>query len=163
MKKVLDAVAYIHDETVSGMNQGKSLWSLMDEIRLPEELEPLPGRGPVWWYVRSGWEEYVGWFRFESATELYSLPPQAIWGEVVSLVGGPDVIAQCAARYVAEGDPLRALHFTDMALSVDSNHQPSVEARSRALKLLIDDADSFDLLRYLESELARTLSRLAPT
>jgi glyoxylase-like metal-dependent hydrolase (beta-lactamase superfamily II) len=162
MQKVLDAVCYIHDETVAGMNQGKDLWTLMAEIRLPEALEPAPGRGPVWWYVRSVWEEYSGWFRFESTTELYAVPPRAIWGQLAGLVGGPDVLAECASRHAKEGDPLRAIHFTDIALSVDANHRLSIEARHHALELLLEQAgDNFDELRYLEVELERSRAALS--
>src|SRR5262249_22962112 len=69
--KIRDAVRYIHDETVKGMNAHKDLPTLMREIKLPAHLEPQPGRGPVQWYVRAVWEEYSGWFMQESTTELY--------------------------------------------------------------------------------------------
>ena len=38
MRKMRDATRFIHDQTVAGMNAGKSLWQLMDEVRLPPEL-----------------------------------------------------------------------------------------------------------------------------
>jgi glyoxylase-like metal-dependent hydrolase (beta-lactamase superfamily II) len=161
MRKVMDAVRYIHDRTVEGMNAGKDLWTLMSEIRLPVELEPPPGRGPVWWYVRAVWEEYTGWFRFESVTELYPVPPKAIWGELAELAGGLDALASRATRHVAAGEALKALHFTDIALSVDPQHRPSMEARRAALELLLDRAgNNFDELHYLEMQLESTVARL---
>jgi glyoxylase-like metal-dependent hydrolase (beta-lactamase superfamily II) len=34
-----DAIQYVHDETVKGMNAGKSVWTLMNEIKLPPALD----------------------------------------------------------------------------------------------------------------------------
>ena len=84
-RKVRDAVAHIHDETVRGMAAGRDLPTLMAEIQLPPELEPAPGRGPVHWYVRGVWEEYSGWFRHESTTQLYPTPVRAMWPDIAEL------------------------------------------------------------------------------
>lgn len=59
--RIRDAVRYIHDETVKGMNEHRDLWQLMREIKLPPDLATVPGRGPVSWYVRAVWEQYTGW------------------------------------------------------------------------------------------------------
>ena len=34
-----DAIQYVHDETVKGMNAGKDVWTLMNEIKLPPALD----------------------------------------------------------------------------------------------------------------------------
>ena len=34
-----DAIRYVHDEVVKGMNAGKDVWTLMREIKLPKGLE----------------------------------------------------------------------------------------------------------------------------
>jgi alkyl sulfatase BDS1-like metallo-beta-lactamase superfamily hydrolase len=155
LTRARDATQYIHDETVRGMNAGKDLWTLMDEIELPPELAPPVGRGPVSWYVRAVWEEYAGWFRHESTTELYAVPPRAIWAELGELAGGPDVLAERAAAHVTAGRPLHALHFTDIALSIDPEHAPSREAKLNALRQLLEETggDYFDVLAWLESEM----------
>lgn len=156
LEKVRDAVAYIHDETVKGMNAQKDLHALMREIRLPEALEPAPGRGPVSWYVRAVWEEYSGWFRHESTTELYGVAPRSVWGELVALAGGPDVLAGRAAAHVAAGRPVEALHLLDMSLSVDPAHAPSRRAQIAALEQLLEatEGKTYDEIGWLESQIA---------
>jgi alkyl sulfatase BDS1-like metallo-beta-lactamase superfamily hydrolase len=155
LTKIRDAVRYLHDETVKGMNAQKDLFRLMHEIKLPPVLEPQPGRGPVSWYVRSIWEEYAGWFRQESTTELYGVPPSAIWAELARLSGGPDVLAARAREHVAGGRPVEALHFTDIALSVAPNHRGAREAEIGALEQLIERTEGkpYDELGWLESRL----------
>lgn len=156
LRKVMDAVAYLHDWTVEGMNAGKDLWTLMTEIRLPSELEPAPGRCPPSWCVRAVWEDYSGWARFESTTELYNIPPKSIWPDLVELSGGVDPLAKRAGEYLARGEPLNALHLTDIALAVAPAHRTSLEVRLAAHEHLLDQAsDSFDELGYLETEVKR--------
>ncbi len=155
LEKIRDAVAYIHDETVRGMSEGRALATLMAEIELPPELEPAPGRGPVHWYVRSVWEEYTGWFRHELTTELYPLPQSAVWRELVELAGGPDPLAQRAAAHVAAGEPLHALHLCEIALSADPSHGAARRAQIGALEQLVarNGGRSYDELAWLEGEL----------
>src|ERR1041385_5321979 len=38
LKRMRDAILYVHDETVKGMNAGKDVFTLMREIKLPPEL-----------------------------------------------------------------------------------------------------------------------------
>jgi glyoxylase-like metal-dependent hydrolase (beta-lactamase superfamily II) len=157
-QRIIDAVSYIHDRTIEGMNAGKDLWTLMEEVRLPPELEAelAPGRGPVRWYVRSVWEEYVGWFRMESVTELYGVPPSAVWADLAELAGSVDRLAERAAEHLAAGRPLHAVHLTEIALAADPVHRRSLEVQRGAVEALLDGAENaFDLLGFLESELAR--------
>jgi alkyl sulfatase BDS1-like metallo-beta-lactamase superfamily hydrolase len=159
--KVLDAVRHIHDATIEGMNAGKDLETLMAEVTLPPELAPDTGRGPVSWYVRAVWEEYVGWFRAESLTQLYPVPQRAIWPQLAELAGGVDTLAERAHARVDAGEPVEALHFTDIALGVDANHTRAREARVRAMELLLErsNGEAFDEARLLELELRREGAR----
>ena len=154
--KIRDAVRHIHDETVKGMNEHKDLWTLMREIRLPAHLEPAPGRGPVCWYVRSVWEEYTGWFRSDSTTELYPVPASTIWPDLVRLVGGVDRLVEAARGRLAESHPVEALHFVEIALAAEPRNRAVREAELAALEMLVDANGGliFDELGWLEYAIA---------
>jgi len=156
LTKVRDAVAYIHDETIAGMNAGTDLFTLMATIALPPELEPESGRGPVRWYVRAIWEEHAGWFRHESTTELYDVPPRAVWPELAELAGGPAALAARAQAHVDAGRPVHALHLVEIALAADPGDRPARTAQVAALELLLarTGGDHYDEMTWLESELA---------
>jgi glyoxylase-like metal-dependent hydrolase (beta-lactamase superfamily II) len=158
-----DAVRYIHDETVKGMNAHRDLHTLMREIRLPEHLAPQPGRGPVHWYVRAVWEEYSGWFMQQSTTELYGVPQRAVWHDLVRLAGGTDRLVDEARRFVAERRPLEALHLTDIVVGVEPAHRGARETQIRALELLIDQSGgtAFDEMGWLENEIRQAREALA--
>ena len=160
--KVRDAVAHIHDETIAGMNAGTDLFTLMQQVRLPPELEPDSGRGPVRWYVRAIWEEHAGWFRHESTTELYAVPPRAVWPELVGLAGGPGVLAARAAAHVDAGRPVEALHLVEIALAAAPDDRATRMAQLRALELLLarTGGDHYDEMTWLESEIAAARAAL---
>src|SRR5262249_42700305 len=123
MTKVRDATEYLRDRTIDGMNSGVDLWTLMRDVTLPSQLALPQVHGKVPWIVRAVWEEHVGWFRYESTTELYDVPPSSIWADIVDLVGGTAALTERANTHVQAGRLLHALHLTDMVLA-QSPHDP---------------------------------------
>lgn len=150
------AVCHIRDETVRGMNAGKDLHQVMRDVVLPPDLEHIPGRGRLSWYVRAMWEEYTGWFRQESTTELYEVPQRAIWGELVSLAG-IDPLLDRAEAHLAADEPVHALHFIDLVIGIEPGHRRARLAEIAALEALVAKGrgELFDEQGWLESELAR--------
>jgi alkyl sulfatase BDS1-like metallo-beta-lactamase superfamily hydrolase len=128
-----DAILYVHDATVKGMNEGKSVLTLMQEIKLPAALDIGESYGKLTWSIRGIYEGYVGWYDGNVSTMFG--PPSQGYAEVVKLAGGADAVAARALRLV-ESDAVRALYLTDMALAVDSRHRPALEARLAALRWL---------------------------
>jgi alkyl sulfatase BDS1-like metallo-beta-lactamase superfamily hydrolase len=133
-----DATQYVHDETVKGMNAGKDVYTLMREIELPRHLDLSEGHGKVSWSVRGIWEAYSGFFKYRSTTELYDVPRHYLDAEVVDLIGGPDSVVEQADVHLAAGRPLEALHYTDMALTAEDDHEGALETRIAALELLME-------------------------
>ena len=105
----------------------------MREIKLPKHLDVGESYGKLSWSIRGIYEGYVGWFDGNPSTMFG--PASQAYGEIVGLAGGPDTVAARANELIAS-DPLRALYLTDMALAVDANHRPALEARLKALQAL---------------------------
>lgn len=157
LTRIRDATAYLRDKTFEGMNAGLDLWTLMGRISLPPELALPQGHGKVPWIVRAIWEEHVGWFRYESTTELYDVPPSTIWAEVAELAGTDALVAR-AESHLAAGRPLQALHFTGIALARDPAHEPALLAKLGAHRVLLERSgrENFSEVRWLESEIRDT-------
>jgi len=153
-----DAIQYLHDTTVAGMNEGRTLPQLMAEIALPPHLVLRDGRGPVSWYVRAIWEEYAGWFRQERTSELYPTPPDAVWPELVALAGGAGVLAERAHVHLASGDLEKALHLIEIAVVAEPGNRAVREAELAVLEALADRSEGrlFDELGWLESCIIET-------
>lgn len=135
----LDATRYIHDETIKGMNAGKSLWELMKTIQLPPELALTQAHGKVSWDVRSIWEYYATWFRFESTTELYPVPVNSIYGELRELAGGNQALLDRAQQHFAAGEPEKALHYIEIA-SAAGPDKAAEQLRLQVLKMMLQRA-----------------------
>jgi alkyl sulfatase BDS1-like metallo-beta-lactamase superfamily hydrolase len=130
-----NAVQYVHDATVKGMNEGKDVFTLMRQIKLPPELEVGEAYGEVPWSVRGIYDGYVGWFDLNPAS-MYAQPPTAADPELVRLAGGAAVVAARAKELAKSGDPVKALRLADAALAGDSKSVAALEAKMDALKLL---------------------------
>jgi alkyl sulfatase BDS1-like metallo-beta-lactamase superfamily hydrolase len=128
-----DAILYVHDVTVKGMNEGKSVLALMQEIKLPPALDVGESYGKLTWSVRGIYEGYVGWYDGNPSTMFG--PSSQAYEEVVKLAGGLDAVA-ARAQQLAASDAVRALYLTDMALAVDPSHHAALEARLAALRWL---------------------------
>lgn len=152
--RLRDAVRYVHDETVKGMNHGKDVHSLMREIRLPPELEVGQGYGKVSWSVRAIWETYAGWFHHSSTTELYEVPRNAVHGDLVELAGGADAIAERAATRLEAGEPVEAIHLAEVALSADATNVAALEVMIAAHEKLESESENFWLTQWLRKQLA---------
>ena len=162
LQRIRDAVAYVHDAVVDGMNAGRNVYELMRDIQLPPELELTEAHGKVSWVVRSIWEGYAGWFYLDSTTELYPVPASNMYGELAELSGGADVLARRAAEHVEAGRAVEALHLVEVALAADANHRASLEARLGALEQLLERAAgvNFYEVRWLTHRIALTRAQL---
>jgi len=130
-----DAIQYVHDAVVTGMNDGKDVYTLMNEIKLPSALDIGESYGNLIWSIRGIYEGYVGWFDLNPAT-MYERPASSVYPEVVKLAGGPEAIAALAAQRVETGDAVAALHLTNIALAADPRHRRALDARLKALEIL---------------------------
>ncbi|MCG3171229.1 MAG: putative alkyl/aryl-sulfatase YjcS [Pseudomonadales bacterium] len=137
-----DAILYVHDEVVKGMNEGKDIGTLQNEIRLPAECEVGQGYGKLNWSIRAIWENYAGWFKHESTTELYSVPQTSVHADLVALAGA-DALVSLAERKASAGQCEESIHLLDIVLNADPAH-----AGARALMLhvhrdLLAEAQTF--------------------
>jgi glyoxylase-like metal-dependent hydrolase (beta-lactamase superfamily II) len=155
MTKVRDATAYLRDRTIDGMNSGADLWTLMREVTLPPELALPQVHGKVAWIVRAIWEEHVGWFCYESTTELYDVPPSSVWSDVVDLVGGTSPLTERAAAHAKAGRPLHAVHLTDVVLAHAPADADALRVKRQALEQLLaaSGRENHSEVQWLEQEI----------
>ena len=105
--------------------------------------------------VRAIWEEHVGWFRYESTTELYDVPPSAVWPDIVELARGSDELTGRARTHVDQGRPLQALHLTDIVLAHAPADRAALLVKRAALDQLLTASgrENFSEVQWLEAEI----------
>ncbi len=151
LTRLRDAIEYIHDQTVAGMNAGKDVRTLMREITLPAEYEVGQGYGKVAWDVRAIWENYSGWFHHQSTTELYPVGFDAVAADVVELAGA-DALVERARAHRAEGRPVHAIHLAEL---VPTDHQGAREVLRAAHEDLLSGTTNFWERAWLTRQIAR--------
>ena len=135
--RIIDAVQWVHDRTVEGMNAGKDLRTLMRDVLPPAELTLTEEYGKVAWNVRAIWHEYTGWFDPAlGTTELFGVPSASVAPAIAELAGGADRLAVRAQGFIAEGKPLEALHILDLALTAEPGSAAAQREKRAALVLL---------------------------
>ena len=161
VKNLHDAVNYIHNETVEGINTGKDMYELMKEIVLPKKLSVGEGYGTVEWAIRSIYEGYTGWFRHKSTTELYAYSPQAIFSDLNNLIDKKEALKRIE-EFIAGSEYLKAINLCEIVISSDDNKE--------ALKIYLDihiillkEAQKNSnrwIVKWLESEIEETKNKL---
>jgi alkyl sulfatase BDS1-like metallo-beta-lactamase superfamily hydrolase len=144
-----DAILYVHDETVRGMNAGEDVHTLMREIQLPPELARGDYYGNLPWTVRGIYEGYMGWFDGDPAT-MYSTPPSAAYPELVAMAGGAEAVAKRAADLIAEGDVHEGLHMADMALEAHPENLTALQARVDGFSVLQEQTENINERSWLD-------------
>jgi glyoxylase-like metal-dependent hydrolase (beta-lactamase superfamily II) len=163
LERMHAAVSYVNQATIDGMNAGKDVYALMNEIRLPADISIAEWHGKVSWAVRTIWEEYAGWFHYDATTSLYDVPQRTIHGELVEMAGGPTAFAQRARAKLDAGRPLEALHFIEIGINVVPLSIDLQTARLDVLTRLLENSGAINLSEtmWLKSELAAAAAAIS--
>ncbi len=163
LDKMHAAVSFVNDSVIAGMNAGKDVHTLMREIKLPEELKIGEFHGKVSWAVRTIWEEYSGWFHYDSTTALYGVPRSSVDGDLAELSGGAAMLAARARERLEKSQPLQAMHLLDIALGADPANRNALSLKKDALQALLGACAGTNLseVMWLRSEITAVEAALA--
>lgn len=137
-----EAMRWVHDRTVDGMNAGEDVWTLMRTITVPDHLDIGEGYGTTAWNVRAIWENYAGWFHHRSTTELYGVAPLAVAPDLVAAAGADPLVA-AAQAHLDGGRLVEALQLIDVVLSVERGHAGAKAVALAAHETLLDASVNF--------------------
>jgi glyoxylase-like metal-dependent hydrolase (beta-lactamase superfamily II) len=163
LDKMHDAVSYVKDAVIAGMNAGRSVYELMREITLPEHLTIGQSHGKVSWAVRAIWDEHSGWFYYEDSTPaLYGVPRSSVDADLLELAGGADNLASRARDKLYMDRPVEAIHLLDIALSTEPISAMALATKKDALTRLLEVSNGTNLSEtmWLKSEIAEVESTI---
>ena len=154
-----DAIQYVHDQTVLGMNQGKDVYTLMRDIRLPEKLDLGETYGWVSWSVRGIYQGYMGWFDGDPVN-MYAEAPESIYADLVSLAGGPEKVVALASKRSEQGELVKGLRLVDAALAADPSSADALILRLKVLTQLREQSGNLNESGWLNYGIADTKHRM---
>ncbi|OKI60934.1 alkyl/aryl-sulfatase [Streptomyces sp. MJM1172] len=136
-----DLYAYLHDQTLRLLNQGRTGPEIAEELRLPPALERAWHThgyyGSVSHNTKAVYQRYMGWFDGNPA-RLWAHPPSEAATRYVDFMGGADTVLSRARASYAEGDFRWVVEVVGHVLFADPDH-----AGARALQ-----ADALEQLGY---------------
>jgi alkyl sulfatase BDS1-like metallo-beta-lactamase superfamily hydrolase len=142
-----NAIAYVHDETVRGMNAGADVFTLMRTITLPPELAIQESYGNLPISIRGIFEGYLGYFD-GNPSNMFAYAPRDVYGELVDLAGTAAIVARAEALSQA-GEHERALLLLDVALEAAPDDTSAWQARRDALVALQGAVDNYNVNGWL--------------
>ncbi|MFZ4519480.1 MAG: alkyl sulfatase dimerization domain-containing protein [Microthrixaceae bacterium] len=156
VRALQEAMRWVHDRTVDGMNAGADVHTLMREVTLPDHVDVGEGYGQTKWNVRAIWENYAGWFHHRSTTELYGVPPLAIAPDLVAAAGAESLV-DLARVHLDAGRAVEALQLTDIVLADDAGHTSARAVATEAHEQLLGATTNF----WERAWLRRAITKLA--
>jgi len=120
-----DLYAYLHDQTLRQLNQGRTGIEIAETFAMPPALEKAWHThgyyGSVNHNVKAVYQRYMGWFDGNPA-RLWQHPPEAAGPRYVAAMGGTDRVVEIAQESFDAGDYRWAATLLDHVIFTDSEH-----------------------------------------
>jgi alkyl sulfatase BDS1-like metallo-beta-lactamase superfamily hydrolase len=136
-----DAIQYVYDETIKGMNAGKSPDNLALSIKLPEKLAAEPYvtefYGTIPWSVKSIFVGHLGWFD-GNATNLFPMVPVKRAKAMADLAGGVEALYIKVEKAIEDEKYIWACELSDQLLALNHRVKDVKGLKAEALIALAD-------------------------
>lgn len=137
-----DAIRFVFNKTIEGMNKGLTPDELVDYVKLPNRFADKDYLreyyGNVQWAVRQIFNAYLGWFD-GNATNLFSLSPKDEAERMANLVGGQDALLANAQQALAAKDHQWAAQLCDHLLALNPDAATPKLIKAEALEALAEN------------------------
>ncbi len=131
-----DAIQFVHDQSIRGINMGLTPDELAEFVRLPPHLAEAPYLQPFYgtvaWSVRSMFAGNLGWFDGDSAN-LQPLSKKAEARLIARLAGGEEKLLKQAEQMLKERGFQAALQLTGYLLQLRPEDEKVRDIRVQAL------------------------------
>lgn len=159
-----DAIEYVFDKTIEGMNRGMTPDELVEHARLPERYSNLDYLRPYYghpdWGVRSIFSGYLGWFD-GNPTKLFPLNPKEQARQVMELAGGRDQLEQSMHEAIDSGDYQWALELVDYLLQLAPEDPSLLRTKAEVLSLRAEMVLNLTARNYYRSYALELLEKTA--
>jgi len=159
MIRYRDAIQYVHDMTVEGMNEGRDVYSLMRSIKLPKELDVGEAYGWVSWSVRGIYEGYMGWFD-GNPVSMYPHSPKSIYSDLISLTDDIQKVIKLAEDHLIKGNSIKALLLIEAAMEADPENIFIMQMQLKILTILRKESGNLNESGWLNHGIKQAQQKL---
>lgn len=154
-----DAILYVHDATVAGMNAGENVEHLARTITLPDALALPELYGTVPWSVRGIYLGYAGWFDGNPST-LFTDDPAPSTEALLTMAGGADAVAAQAQTFLGAQRLGDALGLADMILTIQPDHKAALSVRRAVFQARLAKSQNTNEMGWLKAGIRDADQRL---
>jgi alkyl sulfatase BDS1-like metallo-beta-lactamase superfamily hydrolase len=134
-----DAIQFVHDQTIQGINRGLTPDELVEAVKLPPHLRDHPYLqeyyGKVEWSVRGIFNGYLGWFDGDAAT-LEPANPDARAAGMASLAGGAEGLRRAAREALEQEKYEWAAELATYLVRLEPSSTDARQIKADALRAL---------------------------
>ncbi len=134
-----DAIQFVHDQTIQGINRGLTPDELVETVKLPPHLAEHPYLqeyyGKVEWSVRGVFNGYLGWFDGDAAT-LEPVNPDERAAGMASLAGGAEGLLRASREALEQGKHEWAAELATNLMRLDPSSTDAKQIKADALRSL---------------------------
>ncbi|MEW6265226.1 MAG: alkyl sulfatase dimerization domain-containing protein [Thermodesulfobacteriota bacterium] len=150
-----DAIQYVHDQSLRGINAGWTPDELAERIKLPPHLAEAPYLQPFYgqvsWSARSMFAGNLGWFDGDSAT-LQPLTRKDQARLMARLAGGEKELLRHARDLLNNQEYQAALQLTGHLIQLNPENQEAKDIRIKALVALGEKEQNPNARHYYLTE-----------
>ncbi len=150
-----DAIQYIHDQSIRGINAGLTPDELAEHIKLPAHLAEAPYLQPFYgkvsWSARSMFTGNLGWFDGDSAN-LQPLTRKEQSKLMARIAGGEKELLRHAQELLSDKQYQAALQLTCHLIQLDPENRQAKDIRIRALSALAESEQNPNARNYYLTE-----------
>jgi alkyl sulfatase BDS1-like metallo-beta-lactamase superfamily hydrolase len=136
-----DAIRFVFDKTIEGMNKGMTPDELVGYVKLPARLAKKDYLreyyGNVEWAVREIFNAHLGWFD-GNPTNLFSLSPKEEASRMARLSGGKGNLLQQATQAIESHDYQWAAQLADYLITLNPKAAEPKLIKAQALEDLAE-------------------------
>ncbi len=146
-----DAIRFVHDQTIRGINKGLTPNELVEFVKLPKNLKSKPYLaevyGKVEWAVRSIFSGHLGWFNGHSKS-LYSIPKANRSHYFQELLGGKGKLLKAAGKAYDKKRYLFSLELVDLFLNIEPQNKDAKRLKRENLIKLSEKETNINARHY---------------
>ena len=137
-----DAIRFVFDKTIEGMNKGLTPDELVDYVKLPARFANKDYLreyyGNVQWSVRQIFNAYLGWFD-GNPSSLFPLSPREEAERIVELAGGKGALLSKAKEALFKKDHQWAAQLCDHLIALDPDAKAPKLIKADALEAIAEN------------------------
>lgn len=150
-----DAIQFVHDQAIRGINRGMTPDELAEHITLPPHLAEAPYLQPFYgkvsWSVRSVFSGELGWFDGDSA-RINPLTRTEEATLLARLAGSGQALQEHAQQALEDGEYQAALHLSGHLVRLNPDNPEAKSIRVRALTALGEREENPNARHYYLTE-----------